>query len=241
MKNSYFRFKQFTVNQEHAAMKVTTDGCLFGAWVANEIQNIPVNAILDIGTGTGLLSLMIAQKNQAFIDAVEVDKEAAMQARQNFLDSPWHDRITLINARIQEMQLSKTYDIVISNPPFYEKEIPSSIGKKNIAHHGEGLLLNELPGILKKTTRPEGQFFLMLPYKRLKETEAIFKKNKLGIEKIILVKQSGSHDFFRFFIKGNVHASIDCEKKELSIRDENNKEYSAEFRLLLKDYYLNLD
>src|SRR5688572_1924557 len=122
MKNSFFRFKQFKVNQEQSAMKVTTDACVFGAWIASEIQDIPYKNILDIGTGTGLLALMIAQKNEAAIEAVEMEKDAAMEAQQNFLNSPWQERITLVNASIHEIQLSKKFDVVVCNPPFYEKE-----------------------------------------------------------------------------------------------------------------------
>jgi tRNA1Val (adenine37-N6)-methyltransferase len=240
MKNSYFRFKEFLVNQEKAAMKVTTDGCLFGAWIAHEVQGLPINNVLDIGTGTGLLSLMFAQKNAGMIEAIEIDQGAAMQAKENFLNSPWAERINVSHAPIQEIKFSCKYDIVLSNPPFYEKEIISSVQEKNIAHHSEGLLLKELLAIIKEALSPQGQFFLMLPYKRLKETEILFSKTNLGIEKRILIKQSQSHEYFRFFIKGRLNARDVYEQSELSIRDKDNKEYTEEFRFLLKDYYLNL-
>ncbi|MDQ6609132.1 MAG: 50S ribosomal protein L11 methyltransferase, partial [Bacteroidota bacterium] len=99
MPNTYFSFKQFTIYQDRCAMKVTTDGCLFGSWCANEIYKLIHSQVylLDIGAGTGLLSLMIAQKNKCVIDAIEIDKEAAMQAIENISASPWNKKIYVVN------------------------------------------------------------------------------------------------------------------------------------------------
>ena len=134
-------------------MKVTTDGCLFGAWVANAINNseLIINNCLDIGTGTGLLSLMLAQKNpQIKIDAVEVDKDAFEQAKKNIAESPWANRIKVYHADIKVFGSAKKYDVIISNPPFYENELKGNDEKKNIAHHNDGLLLPELLKIIKR-------------------------------------------------------------------------------------------
>src|SRR4051812_47572749 len=114
MPNSYFKFKQFTVYHDRCAMKVTTDACFFGAWAAKELlesTNIATN-LLDIGTGTGLLSLMIAQKNDLLIDAVEIDKEAAEQAKENISSSPWKKNIHIFNQDITKLKAECKYNII---------------------------------------------------------------------------------------------------------------------------------
>jgi tRNA1Val (adenine37-N6)-methyltransferase len=122
-------------------MKVTTDACLFGAWCAVEIKNIGVKPEtgLDIGTGTGLLSLQIVQKNDLAIDAIEVDREAALQAKENMVCSAWKNKIEVINVDAMKFNSPKKYDVIFSNPPFYEFELQSSNAKRNLAHHGHGL------------------------------------------------------------------------------------------------------
>src|SRR4051812_28508477 len=114
MSNNYFNFKQFTVYQEKCAMKVCTDACVFGAWVANKIkQSHHVKNIFDIGTGTGLLSLMVAQKTNACIDAIEIDRAAADQAIENILRSPWKEKVHVINVSLQQYITDKKYDLII--------------------------------------------------------------------------------------------------------------------------------
>src|SRR3954454_12954512 len=121
-------------------MKVTTDACLFGAWIAEEDKSgsLPgtVKTVLDIGAGTGLLSLMYSQKNPSSnIDAIEIDEDAYAQSKENVEASPFAERINLIHDDVKRFTFSKKYDCIISNPPFYEKEIRSGNEKKNIAHH----------------------------------------------------------------------------------------------------------
>ncbi len=243
MSNSYFQFKQFTIHQDKCAMKVTTDGCLFGAWVAEIIKNeklISKNC-LDIGTGTGLLALMVAQKNNCRIDAVEIDKESAEQAASNAAASPWSDRINVIHADILKVVLPGSYDMIISNPPFYENELKGDDPKKNTAHHDEGLLLPELLNVIKQQLTPGGRFFLMLPYKRNEEVKELLLKQQVHIRRLVFVKPSSNHSFIRIFIEGALlndeagGTSIDeiCIKEETSL-------YSSAFTQLLKEYYLHL-
>ncbi|MDP4263910.1 MAG: methyltransferase, partial [Bacteroidota bacterium] len=137
MANNYFQFKQFIIHQDRCAMKVTTDACLFGAWAAKRIRNSGDRTLnmLDIGTGTGLLSLMIAQQCDALIDAIEIDKVAAGQAEENVTSSPWKEKIRITQGDIKYFAKSSSsrYDIVICNPPFYENELVSPSHEKNIA------------------------------------------------------------------------------------------------------------
>ena len=224
-------------------MKVTTDACLFGAWVAEEVrsQESGVRSTLDIGTGTGLLTLMLAQNNpETKILAIEIDKDAAEQATNNIDASLWKDRVDILEADVKGFSFPEKFDLIISNPPFYENEIRSATDPKNVAHHSENLTLKELLDIIKPNLNDNGNFFLMFPYKRNDEIKKLFKDHQLHISKILLIRQSIKHDYFRIFIKGNLIATEkEIEFDEISIWDEN-QQYSNEFIRLLKDYYLHL-
>jgi len=242
MPNPYFQFKQFTIHHDRCAMKVTTDSCLFGGWCAEEIRNEnnkeETKKILDIGTGSGLLSLMIAQNNDCFIDAIEVDEAAAQQAKQNVFASLSKERINVHQINALNYSYQQLYNAIISNPPFYENELASPDNKKNIAHHGEGLKLSQLMALIKKQLLNGGSFYLLLPYKRKAEIEKIIAKENLFIDKTMLVSQSTTHTPFRLMIKGT---GVPCvlKEKQIFIRD-TNKQYSKEFIHYLKDYYLHL-
>src|ERR1700741_4578062 len=122
-------------------MKVTTDGCLFGSLVATLSKKEQPFNVLDIGTGTGLLSLMFAQQQpHAHIDAIEIDKNAFEQASSNVSASPWHNRIKVLYGDARHFTFTTRYDVIISNPPFYENELKGNDDKKNVAHHGDHLL-----------------------------------------------------------------------------------------------------
>jgi len=225
-------------------MKVTTDACLFGAWVAEEVrsQESGVRSSLDIGTGTGLLALMLAQKNpEANILAIEIDKDAAEQATNNIDSSLWKDQVDLLEADVKDFSFPEKFDLIISNPPFYEKELRSDTDKKNIAHHSENLTLKELLVIIKDHLTKTGSFFLLLPYKRNEEIKKLFKDHDLNISKILFVRQSVKHDYFRIMLKGKLseQKSIETEFNEMSIWDDR-QQYTNEFKQLLKDYYLHL-
>jgi len=224
-------------------MKVTTDACLFGAWVAQEVESekLKVESAIDIGTGTGLLALMLAQKNPEIkIDAIEIDKEAAEQAKTNIESSPWKEQINILQDDIKGFSFEKDFDLIISNPPFYENEIRSATDSKNVAHHSENLTLKELLVIIKDNLSKTGSFFLLLPYKRNEEIKKLLKDHELSILKILFVRQSIKHDYFRVFIKGSLNAEEkETEFDELSIWDDK-QQYTNEFVNFLKDYYLHL-
>lgn len=247
MSNSYFQFKQFTIHQDKCAMKVTTDGCLFGAWVAERIKDEkPTNNknCLDIGTGTGLLSLMLAQKFPAMeFDAIEINEEAAQQAEENVAASPWKEKITVIPGDVKDKAFTtgKLYDVIISNPPFYENELVSPDEKKNIAHHGGGLLLEEIVEIISGVLAPEGSFYLLLPYKRMTEAGLLIEKYQLTVTHSTLVSPSTQHGYFRLFVAGKHKGSTNesYSKNEIAVKNSNG-EYTTAFISLLKDYYLHL-
>ena len=239
-------------------MKVTTDACLFGAWVAEEVRSQEsgvgsresgvgsrksgLRSLLDIGTGTSLLAIMLAQKNPEMkIDAIEIDNDAAEEAKINVVSSPWKEQINIIQDDVKGLSFEKKFDVIISNPPFYENEIRSAIDSKNVAHHSQSLTLKELLAIIKRYLTRDGLFFLLLPYKRNEEIKKLFKDQQLHISKMILARQSLKHDYFRIMIKGSLYmeANKETEFDELSIWNEK-QEYTDEFVNLLKDYYLHL-
>jgi len=244
LSNTYFQFKQFTIQQDKCAMKVTTDACLFGAWVAQEVKNekLKVESVLDIGTGTGLLALMLAQKTTAEIDCVEIDTGAAKQAQENADSSAWGKRIFVMPGDAKKMieTFCKDFDVIISNPPFYENEIRSASDTRNLAHHSAELTLKELLELIKNYMEPTGNFFLLLPYKRNEEIKKLLKNHQLHVSKMIFVRQSVKHDYFRIFIKGSINGDEkETEFDELSIWDDQ-QQYTTDFINLLKDYYLHL-
>src|SRR5258706_1763990 len=210
LSNSYFQFKQFTIHQDQCAMKVTTDACLFGAWVAERVgrreslvrsrepllvsresgvgsrksggrrREAGARNILEIGTGTGLLALMLAQKTDAVVDTIEIDKDAFEQGKENISVSPWKDRINIYHADANKVSFRSEYDIIISNPPFYENELKSPDEKKNLAHHG-GFRLIELLEIISFNLDASGQFYILFPAKRVMEYGMLISKFELHV------------------------------------------------------------
>lgn len=242
MANTYFRFKQFTVHQELSAMKVTTDACLFGAWAANDLRDQSLNRsmnLLDAGTGTGLLSLMIAQQTPLQIDAIEIDQQAAAEARANFDLSPWKDRLQVIHGDLRESISPSGYDHIVSNPPFYENELSANDSRKNIAHHGEGLLLTELISCISKAAKEESGVYILYPARRVGQLTTALRSAGFFIHRLCEVKQSVNHGVFRVMIKAG-RAQKDILHEEIAIRDAENN-YTDVFRRLLAPYYLYVE
>jgi tRNA1Val (adenine37-N6)-methyltransferase len=218
-------------------MKVCTDACLFGALVAN--SNLPKHNCLDIGTGTGLLSLMIAQKNNAAnMDAIEIETAAAEQAAKNMAASPWAGNIRVLNVDITSFNPDKKYDTIISNPPFFEDDLKSAVMAKNKAKHESSLSLVQLVQIVNSSLAENGFFTVLLPYHRVSYFIDESKKNGLHLNKQILVKQTIKHKFFRgilFFSRKETKPQL----TEMIIKNAENN-YTPEFSEALKDYYLFL-
>ncbi len=236
MSNNYFAFKQFTVWQSDCALKVCTDACLFGAWVAHQLTSNPPNTILDIGTGTGLLSLQLAQKlPSAFIDAVELDPAAAKQATQNAAATNFN--IQVHNTDIKNYS-GKKYQHIISNPPFFENDLKSEHALKNQAMHSTTLTLQNLFTCVDDLLEPLGSFSLLLPFARANEVEALAQSHGFTVTYKAVVQQTPNHTPFRvMYIFGK--AAI-MEASETSIVIKENESYTPAFTSYLKDYYLFL-
>jgi tRNA1Val (adenine37-N6)-methyltransferase len=238
MPNPYFQFKQFTVFHDKCAMKVTTDGCLFGAWVAQQLAATTVKKALDIGSGSGLLSLMVAQQAKVIIDAVELEPAAAEQAKENVAASPWQDKITVHQTDILDFN-GGPYDVIFSNPPFYEAEIAASTKAKNMAHHAEGLRLEDLLRKAASLVTKEGDVFLMLPYKRLHAINKMLQVSNWHVLRQVVVHPTTAHLPFRLLLHVSKQQKFDTKSEALFIK-ESNGQYATSFIQLLKDYYLYL-
>ena len=243
MANSYFKFRQFTIQQDKCAMKVCTDACLFGALVANNIFSTTKTndalQCLDIGTGTGLLSLMITQKNnQIKIDAIEIDAPAAEQATENIAASPWANNIQVFKKDILTLETDKEYNYIFSNPPFFKDDLKSAVKAKNNAKHDTSLSLLQLLQVVNKQLATTGVFAVLLPYHRVDYFIEESKKMGLYLTKQVLVKQTIKHKFFRGILFFN-RTQSETELSEIVIKDAENN-YPPEFAAALKDYYLFL-
>ncbi len=221
-------------------MKVCSDACLFGAWVAAWAAggDRQINNILDIGTGTGLLSLMLAQKTTAFIDAVEINSSAAAQARENIAASDWKKRINVFETAVQHFRSTEKYDLIISNPPFFQNDLASPAEDKNMAKHSSSLSLDELFQNIHGHLSGKGFAALLLPYHRREEAKKIAAKYQLHLLNEISVKQSSLHSYFRSILLFSNQPET-FQPGEILIRDSYN-EYPEAFKALLKDYYLYL-
>ena len=211
-------------------MKVCTDACLFGAWVTSEISSVKVERVLDIGTGTGVLSLMIAQGSGALIDAVELDDNAYLQAAENFTASPWKERLRVHHCAIQEYVPGYQYDFVVSNPPFYEQSLRSPDNKKNLAMHSTHLDAAALFASVKRLLAPGGRLAMLIPNSRSEAVEKMIRDNQFYIESKVLVKQTEKHSPFRcMYMLRDVISGFD--ERKITVNDD-------EFNALLKNYYL---
>ncbi len=236
MRNSYFRFKQFTIHQDNCAMKVTTDGCLFGAWVNAKIQ--ATDTLLDIGAGTGLLSLMLSQNRSVKVDAIEIETSCHGQLCQNIGGSPFSGNINPILGDIKEWETDMRYQTVVSNPPFYEKQLRSDQAGINLARHAEGLTLRALFFHANRLMSSQGFFYVLMPFYRKAECLDMASQFELFPASIAEVKQSPFHDPFRVMIEFSA-TTVHTETETIIIK-KNASDYADAFKMLLAPYYLDL-
>jgi tRNA1Val (adenine37-N6)-methyltransferase len=236
MPNDHFEFKQFKVKQPGCAQKVSTDACLFGAWVASRAGTFRIG--LDIGTGTGLLMLMLAQKHDAEIEGIEIEESCAVQARENLEASPWKNRLSVLKADVKSYQFEKKYDLVISNPPFYENQLRSPDPSKNLAWHSHELNLAELAAVASGLLSANGILCILLPWSRKDELLSLAAHHSLHPVRILTVKHTRDHQPGRCMVMLSERKG-DVVEESLEIRNEDGS-YSNAFIELLGDYYLFL-
>lgn len=230
-----FQFKQFKVAQDQCAMKVGTDGVLLGAWAE---ANSP-NTILDIGTGTGLIALMLAQRfPKAAIKALEIDASAAKQAKENFKQSPWNDRLNAIHTPLQTFNSGKQFDLIVSNPPYFENVSKAKSTERTQARHTDALsfetLIDQGANLLSK----KGTIALILPSKEKENVVRIALEKELHLHRICWVKGSKNTPIKRVLMQFSFQEKV-LEENTLVI-EKLRHQYTEEYILLCQDFYLKM-
>ncbi|MEL1246708.1 tRNA1(Val) (adenine(37)-N6)-methyltransferase [Flavobacterium helocola] len=233
-----FKFKQFSVNQDRCAMKIGTDGVLLGAWTP--LINNPYN-VLDIGAGTGILSLMLAQRSNAEqIDAIEIDEDAYEQCVENFEASPWGDKLFCFHAGLDEFvdEPEDEYDLIISNPPFYTDDYKSDNTSRDLARFEDALPFEELIEAAALLLSDNGIFSVIIPYKEEERFVAMCEELDLFPLKITRVKGTPTSEIKRSllaFCRMEQNPQID----ELVIEISRHN-YTPEYIELTKEFYLKM-
>jgi len=233
-----FTFKQFQVNQDRCAMKIGTDGVLLGAWTP--LVNNPYN-VLDIGAGTGILSLMLAQRGNAEqIDAIEIDEDAYEQCVENFEASPWGDKLFCFHAGLDEFvdEPEDEYDLIISNPPFYTDDYKSATTSRDLARFEDALPFEELIEAAALLLSDSGIFSVIIPFKEEERFVSMCKELDLFPLKITRVKGSPTSEIKRSLLAF-------CRMEQTPLIDElvieiSRHNYTPEYIELTKEFYLKM-
>lgn len=244
MGNPYFRFRQFTVWHDRCAMKVGTDGVLLGAWAG---QGRP-GKILDIGTGSGLIALMLAQRfPEARITGIEPDAEAAVQAGENFLCSPWHDRLTIRTATLQDFTAGTagngTFDLIVSNPPFYDSTLLNPDARRSAARHTSSLPYSELMRCASALMTGTSELDIVIPSEYWRQILKAAEDNGLAPQRLVRISSTPRSGIRRLLVSFGKNAEPPAPSEGLSAEDvlltEADDSRSEWYRGLAAEFYLN--
>ncbi len=236
-----FQFKQFSIKQEKSAMKIGTDAVLLGAWCS--ISHFP-DKILDIGSGTGIISLMLAQRSDAeIIDAIEIDENAYEQSVENFEQSVWADRLYCYYCSLQDFvnEISdeeETYDLIVSNPPFYNDDSETENESRNKARFTSSLSFEDLLLGVSKILSESGFFSVIIPFKEEENFVKIANENQLFLNKVCRVQGNPTSEIKRSLLSFS-HQKSPIQESYLIIETERHQ-YTKEYINLTKDFYLKM-
>ncbi len=235
MSRQPFRFKQFSIRDDRSAMKINTDGVLLGAWT-----RLPESGTaLDIGTGCGIIALMLAQKSNLNIDAIDIHKDSIEEARENFEQSPWHDRLHSYPDSLQDFvkRSSKKYDLIICNPPFFSKSLLSASNDKNLVRHDQMLPLPDLVLGAEMLLNEAGIFSVILPVHRYREWSLIVEGHGFYCSRKTAVIPKKGKNINRFLLEYVKAKPSHTEETALTLMEPDNQ-WSDAYKNLAQAFYL---
>ncbi len=229
-----FQFKQFKVEDNLSSMKVGTDAVLLGSWIPAK----DMLYTLEIGCGSGVISLMLAQKMKSFITAIDIDADSVKQAQSNFEHSKWNHQLQAVHTSLQDLQKRKTYkfDIVISNPPYFNNSLNSPYKNKTLSKHTNTLSYTELAKGIKYFLKKDGKAYLILPYTEAQDFIRIMKRYKLFLNQELLIAPKQDKAANRIIMEFSFLKS-ELSSGKLYLREENDQ-FSESYKSLCKEYYL---
>ncbi|MDD4107576.1 MAG: methyltransferase [Prolixibacteraceae bacterium] len=235
-RNNYFQFKKFKIIQNRAAMKVGTDGVLLGAWL--HVAN--ADKILDVGTGTGVIALMLAQRSDALITGIEIEKNASLEAIENVRNSPWLNQVKILNVSFQQFsaEIKNSFDLIVSNPPFFSNSQLSQSYCLALAKHSHMLPVNLLVTGSARLLTEEGRLAVILPATSAKDFIDIAGQSGLRVARITEVRPKTTKKVHRFLMEFG-RKEITPEKTTLTIHTDDNSDFTEEYKNLTRDFYLN--
>lgn len=230
-----FQFKQFSIDDSNCAMKIGTDGCLLGSWA----DVAEAKSILDIGTGSGVIALMLAQRSKAQINAVEIDDEAFKQATQNFKDSPWDNRLSVTHSSFQEYikVCEKKFDLIVCCPPYFVNSLKTTDKKRRLARHTDSLSFEELLSGSIRLLKVDGKFCTIIPADTVKEFCDLALIEGFFVTKITEVLPKETAQPVRTLLQFE-RSRNKCTNDNIAILDKEGKLYTSEYKKLTGEFYI---
>ena len=234
MANNYFQFKKFTIVQDGCAMKVGTDGCLLGGWFdCSQSRNI-----LDVGSGSGLIAIMAAQRCGASVTGIEIDCDAAKQAIENVNNSPWSDRIEIVNQDLLLYSTEKRFDTIVSNPPYFANSLKCGNDARTMARHNDSLSCNDFFKKCKDLSAENVRISIIIPSDLRENWQQAAEENGFYPSRITHIKTTPNKTAKRVLIEFSSEKK-ECKESTL-ILEISRGNYSDEAKEILKDFYLKI-
>jgi len=237
MPNDTFEFKKFKIKQDRCAMRVSTDAVLLGAWVTPNGSK----RILDIGTGSGVIALMLAQKSQAEITAIDIDKESTEQAKTNVEESIFKNQITVLHLSFQDLvkQSNAKYNLIVTNPPYFIDSLKNPSDTRATARHTHALSFEDLISGAKKLLDEKGKLCLILPTKEAQLFRQKAEAKGLYLSKLLRIRTRGEKDSEKRHLMQFEFKESEFSESTLVIEADSHRNYTEEYKELTKDYYIH--